>query len=181
MKKSLLAAALLVATGAAQAATYDFAGTFAMRDPGGALMHNDATVTASMEFDMATGSGSATGLSGAPFFGQNWTAHNVTIQMTGPTTAVADMLFDWSVNMDIPVHLDMSVTMNADGSISMQTIDADGDGIIGSPMVSGPFPGFNAAFDGVATPVSAVPVPAAVWLFGSGLVGLAGVARRKAA
>ena len=28
--------------------------------------------------------------------------------------------------------------------------------------------------------VSAVPVPAAVWLFGSGLVGLIGVARRKA-
>jgi hypothetical protein len=27
--------------------------------------------------------------------------------------------------------------------------------------------------------VSAVPVPAAVWLFGSGLLGLAGVARRK--
>lgn len=30
-------------------------------------------------------------------------------------------------------------------------------------------------------PVSAVPVPAAVWLFGSGLVGLVGVARRKQA
>jgi len=26
---------------------------------------------------------------------------------------------------------------------------------------------------------SAVPVPAAVWLFGSGLIGLIGVARRK--
>jgi len=30
-------------------------------------------------------------------------------------------------------------------------------------------------------PVSAVPVPAAVWLFGSGLLGLVGVARRKQA
>lgn len=29
-------------------------------------------------------------------------------------------------------------------------------------------------------PVSAVPVPAAAWLFGSGLIGLAGIARRKA-
>ena len=29
--------------------------------------------------------------------------------------------------------------------------------------------------------VSAVPVPAAVWLFGSGLIGLIGVARRKEA
>ena len=36
----------------------------------------------------------------------------------------------------------------------------------------------SAQFAG-STPVPAVPVPAAVWLFGSGLIGLAGVARRK--
>jgi hypothetical protein len=33
----------------------------------------------------------------------------------------------------------------------------------------------------VTADVSAVPVPAAVWLFGSGLLGLVGVARRKKA
>ena len=33
----------------------------------------------------------------------------------------------------------------------------------------------------ITADVSAVPVPAAVWLFGSGLLGLIGVARRKAA
>ena len=39
---------------------------------------------------------------------------------------------------------------------------------------------FMALSDGVSTTsVSAVPVPAAVWLFGSGLLGLIGVARRK--
>jgi hypothetical protein len=32
---------------------------------------------------------------------------------------------------------------------------------------------------GFLTPVSAVPVPAAIWLFGSGLLGLVGIARRK--
>jgi len=41
--------------------------------------------------------------------------------------------------------------------------------------------GVDAFFDNITitTDVSAVPVPAAVWLFGSGLVGLVGVARRK--
>ena len=56
------------------------------------------------------------------------------------------------------------------------------DGVGGSPMDNGPFSGFNANFDMTTvtvTGVSAVPVPAAVWLFGSGLVGLAGVARRR--
>lgn len=35
--------------------------------------------------------------------------------------------------------------------------------------------------DDVAVNLSSVPVPAAVWLFGSGLIGLAGFARRKKA
>jgi hypothetical protein len=38
---------------------------------------------------------------------------------------------------------------------------------------------FNVTLNGVAAVVPEVPVPAAVWLFGSGLIGLVGVARRK--
>ena len=56
------------------------------------------------------------------------------------------------------------------------------DGIAGSPMTTAPFPGFNAGFDFTsitATNVPQVPVPAAAWLFGSGLLGLVGVARRR--
>ena len=60
------------------------------------------------------------------------------------------------------------------------------DAIGGSPMADGPFAGFNANFDvtdmvvtGIT--VTSIPVPAAVWLFGSGLLGLVGVARRKKA
>lgn len=59
------------------------------------------------------------------------------------------------------------------------------DTVGGSPMTSPAFSGYNANFDILsvhynsfaATP--AVPVPAAVWLFGSGLLGLVGIARRK--
>jgi hypothetical protein len=66
------------------------------------------------------------------------------------------------------------------------TLPLSDDGIGGSPMPAGPFPGFNANFDiltahitNVDTGGPAVPVPAAVWLFGSGLLGLVGVARRR--
>jgi hypothetical protein len=47
-------------------------------------------------------------------------------------------------------------------------------------VVGGPFNGVtgNWTITGV---VSAVPVPAAAWLFGSGLLGLVGVARRRRA
>jgi len=74
--------------------------------------------------------------------------------------------------------------------VATSTLDTDGvaltgdDGIGGSAMDNGPFSGFNANFDMTSVTMtaytpSAVPVPAAVWLFGSGLVGLAGIARRR--
>jgi hypothetical protein len=40
---------------------------------------------------------------------------------------------------------------------------------------------FQLSADGTLSSVSSVPIPAALWLFGSGLLGLAGVGRRKAA
>ncbi len=64
----------------------------------------------------------------------------------------------------------------------LASVDGNGDGIMGIPMpTGGPFAGFNANFNATmtSTPDAVVPVPAAVWLFGSGLMGLAAVARRK--
>jgi len=61
------------------------------------------------------------------------------------------------------------------------------DSIAGSPLIDGPFPGFHVNLDIgsgnslTVLSVSNVPVPAAVWLFGSGLLGLIGMARRKKA
>jgi hypothetical protein len=72
-------------------------------------------------------------------------------------------------------------------------------GIGGTPMPAGPFPGFNFNFDITSVHIDScvetgnnpggdptagcaagpvVPVPAAFWLFGTGLAGLAGAARR---
>lgn len=118
----------------------------------------------------------------------------------------AHMLFNWGIttNIDVaivwntnttfsgPMHTgaDNGVTCNPIGctpngspnnsltTFMVASVDGNGDGINGIPMVDGPFPAHNANFNlhGTLTPV---PVPAAVWLFGSGLLGLVGIARRK--
>ncbi len=77
--------------------------------------------------------------------------------------------FDWSVNAGIPVLAIFDCGAGNPGDTCTGR---------GTPMQVGPFPGQAPAFNGV---VSSVPVPAAVWLFGSGLLGLAGVARRRKA
>ena len=64
-------------------------------------------------------------------------------------------------------------------ALSLGTDDAIG----GSPMDNGPFIDYNANFDMTSITMTnytpTVPVPAAVWLFGSGLLGLVGIARRR--
>ncbi len=56
------------------------------------------------------------------------------------------------------------------------------DGIGGSPIPSGPYFDLNPNFDITSVhleSVSSVPLPPAVWLFGSGLLGLIGFVRRR--
>ena len=61
----------------------------------------------------------------------------------------------------------------------LASTDPDGDGIMGIPTaVGGPTAGFNYNFNANLT-ASPIPVPATVWLFGSGLFGLVGIARRR--
>lgn len=56
------------------------------------------------------------------------------------------------------------------------------DGVGGSPILAGPFESYRFNFDVTSftvQEVSEVPLPAALWLLGSGLVGLLGLARRR--
>ena len=200
MKKTALASAVLMSVGAgaveaAPVVNFAYSGTFTMYTPTGSVWGGDPALSGSMFIDLANGSGGAAITPSTPFSGYMWTAHAITMQMTGPGTATANMLFDWNGNLNIPVMVDFSMTPNAacnpndmscfdiGDSFTIATLDGNGDGVPGYPMASGPFPGWNATFGGTVTvtSVSAVPVPAAVWLFGSGLLGLVGVARRKRA
>lgn len=196
-KKTALAAALgsvaLGASSVASAVDQIYTGTLNFFPPGAtAPAFTDTGVTGIIDFD--TPGGSFT--NGAPFFGFNWTADVVAsftagagqnwstttaagsvsynFTLTGSQVAIG-VLFDWAgtPNPDIPVLIGWDA---ATGVVS--ALDLDGDGTPGVPMQAGPFPGQTAAFSGLLTPV---PVPAAVWLFGSGLVGLVGVARRRKA
>jgi hypothetical protein len=98
----------------------------------------------------------------------------VTLSMTLGEDQVGMRTFiDWNGNTyDILSVWD--VTTVGDTTTLLAT-DMDGDGVRGYQMVSGPFAGMNVAID--ATIVT--PIPAAAWLFGSGLLGLVGFARRK--
>ena len=100
-------------------------------------------------------------------------------------------------NGDGTINLAWEVTWNGIPSIPMAptsatTIVCDGSGTCSDSSnytIDGAFHVGGAGFTSVAytvhleghvgSAVSAIPVPAAAWLFGSGLVGLAGIARRR--
>ena len=138
-----------------------------------------------------TDAGTGTFNSLTAFFGRHWTATATTFfSATGPNTwagtveagvysykfsltsnqAAWGTLFDWNTG-PIPLLNIMTCTSFATGSSCTGT---------GTPMQTPPFAGQSPCFNGFVSNAS-VPIPAAVWLFGSGLLGLAGVARKKMA
>jgi hypothetical protein len=105
------------------------------------------------------------------------------------------ILWDWNVeeNIDIAVLWDTNDVFDStaphniyqgpagtppalDTVFDLVSVDGDGDGIPGLLMIDGSFIDFSANFS-----LQAVPIPPALWLFGSGLLGLVGMARRKKA
>lgn len=199
MKKTALASALALTlgTGIASAATMSSA-TFTMLSSGGGTVGIDTSVTGDI------GGGTFAVASTTAFFGNQWTAHggttfgpgtySFTTVEGGTYTGVqvgagqvgGHILFDWGTVANIDVVLVWDVSCNGTDCTYTSTdgiagTPANPDGVRGYGMLDGAFVGFNANFDFVTPDMSAVPVPAAVWLFGSGLLGLVGVARRKKA
>jgi hypothetical protein len=260
MKKTLLASSVALAFGAAntEAAlvtnllgpdpwSTDSANFTMLAADGGVV---GGTNDVSMQWDGSaynassdyTGPGSASNVtmsSTAPFFGHQWTAHDIQLFLPGSysfdvtlgggnpetgtlnVTVGADqlglhMLFDWggSLNIDVFVVANQGSMFGSGVRYSAQpkcaagftgtivknclydgpfygsagqptkaqvwmlaSADGNGDGVMGIPMASGgPFAGFSDNFNATLNPV---PIPAAIWLFGPGLMGLAGIAHRK--
>ena len=189
MQKTLLASAITLAMGvsaSAQAATItitqmDFGGLYAaegsMNDAGNGVMNSvdpffyqPWTATQQNWFDThdspITWSGDASTGAIAAF--------SYTFTLTGNQVA-AGTFFDWSGNNGIPVLTIYDCPVSGGGACTGNSL----------PMATAPFPGQQPGFNGITGddfPVSGgspIPVPAAVWLFGSGLLGLVGVARRR--
>lgn len=210
MKKTVLALAVAAVAGfaaSANAAPISTGGVFTMRSGGGfdtsagiggGLVNVDPSIAGFVDQTAGTWGVAST----TPFFGNVWTASNgqlVSAPGTYNLNTATDALtsvgsctvandgnicfnvgagqiagtidFAWSVSSGIRVVNVWNI--NGNGSLTAAAVPG---------MENGPFPGFNAAFDLTAPNlVTAVPVPAAVWLFGSGLLGLVGIARRKKA
>jgi len=202
MKKTAISAALLLISGSASAAPVDTGGVFTMfsqlgldtsfvRPAGDAGNVNvDPSITGFVDETAGTWGIASTAL----FFGLNWTATNGTLISApgsysvdatgGIVTPVSDAVMNFDVSAgQVAGLIDFAYgTTTGISVVNVWNVNADGSlTAVGVPgMENGPFPGFNAAFD-LSAPglISSVPVPAAVWLFGSGLIGLAGVVRRR--
>ena len=90
-----------------------------------------------------------------------------------------DDLFLWSDN--IGGQVGMSTEGRIDQTLEMSFVTFDTSAVFQPVISSLGFFNIDTATGAASfsTGISAVPVPAAVWLFGSGLMGLVGVARRR--
>lgn len=184
MKKTLLATALLLATGAANAAAIDSLnitfGDFAMNAPTVADGINEftGTVAAGTVGDTyqivdAFNFNNLFGMVDVMTVGAGFSGND-----DGGVVSMDFSSFAVDYNGTVIGQAPGAGTLTFSGDAVAQTFSASWNALI----VGGPFDGNTGywSIEGTYT-TSAVPVPAAVWLFGSGLVGLAGVARRRKA
>lgn len=181
------------------ATVYDVSGLFSAYDPGSTLM-DGSTASVTGTYDDVAGVMNLGSV--VPFFGLNWTAggdiittpgsYDVDTGVAGSITGIevgegqwfGHLLFDWGATQNTDLVLVWDVTHQPDGSIKLISTDVisdlfpTGSGALGHPVIDGATVGFSYSFDLLLTPI---PLPAAMWLFGSGLLTLVGITRHKKA
>lgn len=198
MKKTnqfVLASMLGLASVAAEAAPLSYQGTFGIYDMYGTEIET-RSITGSIDFDAMSMSVNTFDLMALPvgfttlsLYGPGSYSFYVDSQVPGDITSPGylDMtvgagqigafgLFDWNVTTNMGTVFVWDVSGSAATGWTLTATDPDGDGVPGTPQVDGPFMGISAAISLTTAPV---PVPAAVWLFGSGLIGLFGFAKSR--
>jgi len=179
MKILILTLTILLTANAATASTLNFNGSFQLLDSvGTAVSPTDTNVTGWFDYDFAVGTGNGGEFnSGTDLLGSPWQATDVTMTLNSDGMITANMLFNWNGNiMPGVVVFELQATPNPLAT-TLTTIDGDGDGILGNALTVGAKAGNSIVLNGTAT---VVPVPAALWLFASGLLGLFGVIRKSA-
>ena len=101
-----------------------------------------------------------------------WTTSSSAFTFDNPTFIDFSSFWDGSIDGLVRV----SITGSGSVTFDTDTIEASVGQGVNSSGVSGNL-NFNPTINSIT--VSSVPVPAAVWLFGSGLLGFIGIARRK--
>ncbi len=153
----LLAVSLLNST--ASAAPQNFNAVFQVLDPTGYILDApDGTVTGVYDTELAT----ITAQSAVPFFGTNWSVSNGQLYpegvysvsgynlIVGPGQVGAYFDFNWGGNI-IPIVM----LWDSSGAV----LDSDADGVPGTAMQSGPFPGFSVVLTDITPAVNATGIP----------------------
>lgn len=200
--------------------TFDFNGSFTMYDPTGGIVATEG-VTGTIKLDAMTMGGTAA-MAGM-FFGSPWTANAdlsaypdtlgaIPNMCNGaPMCAHSNIDFTWNSNL-IPVQAAFGMTpmfpgmtdllsLSVGAQFAVESIDTEPDGILGTAMTVGPFPGYTPYFTGTAKLVNIallqpeitnqniyvgpVPVPEpsewTMMLVGMGLIGSMAYRRQKRA
>jgi len=172
--KNIPGFAFLLFTSTAQANLFSFDGALSIFDTTDTLVFSIPAYTGQIEYDTATQVGSAS-FDPVIFKASDFIIHDVVLTQIGGTLH-ADGFWDWSININQAISWDWSLTALPGGVTSLTLIDTDNDGVPGTALVGGPLPGFTFAIEGTTSPV---PLPASLWLFGSGLLGLLGFTRYR--
>jgi len=166
----------------------DFGGPFTIEDFVGALPAHDGnqvlkvfgTAGVYQEFavsptDVVTGTAWAYNDSVDPMGAGQVAAVNLEWLTNGTPNGIVS----FGASIDDTVAKDVWTQVGVVGA----TVPAGGTNGVRITLITGPFGsgggGGAPKFDDASLTIQAIPVPAAVWLFGSGLVGLVGVARRR--